>query len=258
MSDLSGWAAGLAVLSVGLAVGWAWLKRQVIDSPFQSPGVEQWSIPIARFFYFVGLPYLALVSGILTTRLLGLNGLEYFGMISVGPGSSLASIMADLQVALVLMLLEWFVDSSRTILVGLAALAILGGVWFSLASRGLSDVGAAPLSLLDVIYSGLHWSFYRAIFWLITGDLYLGVILGMAVASVEAVLVARLARDWPAPQFQLLTNGMILILTATVFFYSPNLWLLWPVHGAMIMVVRLFTSHLSDSKPTLSEPLGHR
>jgi hypothetical protein len=31
---------------------------------------------------------------------------------------------------------------------------------------------------------------------------------------------------------------IILILTATLFFYSPNLWLLWPVHVAMLVLVR--------------------
>jgi hypothetical protein len=39
-------------------------------------------------------------------------------------------------------------------------------------------------------------------------------------------------------QQRLLINIIILILTATVFFYSPNLWLLWPVHLAMVVMVK--------------------
>jgi hypothetical protein len=165
--------------------------------------------------------------------------------------------MADLQYAVVLMLLEWFVDSSRTVLVGLAALAILGTVWLGLVRTGVNSVAGTSPSLLEVIYYGLHWSFYRAIFWLITGDLYLGVILGVVVVMLEGLLVARLAGNWSAQQPRLLTDATILILTATIFFYSPNLWLLWPVHWAMVTLTH-FISSLNDSTPILSERPGRR
>jgi hypothetical protein len=239
MTDQAWWAAGFALLSLVLGVGWSWLRPK--NRSWQNVE-EQWPGWAARFFYFVGLPYLAVISGVLSTRLLGLKGLEYFILIDVESASENGRLVAEIQYASLLMLLEWFVDSSSTIVAGLVALLVLAGVTVGLARAGVMVAGGSHMTVTGVIYYGLHWAFYRAVFWLITGDLYLGVVWGAALVMLEAMLAmlaARVRGNWNDQQPQFLLNSIILILTATVFFYSPNLWLLWLVHGAMVAQVRL-------------------
>jgi hypothetical protein len=89
---------GLAVVSLALWPGWVWLTRQ----PESWRNLQQrWPGRAAEFFYFVGLPYLALIFGLLPPRLLGLKGLEY--LLSISTMSSLA----DLRQALILWLAAW-------------------------------------------------------------------------------------------------------------------------------------------------------
>ncbi|MEW5959418.1 MAG: hypothetical protein AB1801_16975 [Chloroflexota bacterium] len=220
-------AVGLAVLSLLLPMGSVWLK----DSSRQRVK-ERWSGSAVQFFYFAGLPYLALVSGILTPKLLGLKGLEYFAMIDAG-GPLLA-----VPPALISMLAGWLIDAPTTILAGIMVSAGWGGLWYTLIRAGVKPAGDFRMAGLDIIYLSLHWAFYRAIFWQITDDLYLGVILGAGLVILEWVLLAWVQKSWPACQKSILSRSALVILTGVVFFYSPNLWLLWPVHLALVKIVR--------------------
>jgi len=236
MTDQAWWAAGFALRSLVLGVGWSWLRPK--NRSWQNVE-EQWPGWTARFFYFVGLPYLAVISGVLSTRLLGLKGLEYFILIDVESVSESGRLVAEIQYASLLMLLEWFVDSNSMIVAGLVALLVLAGVTIGLARAGVVVAGGSHTTMTGVIYYGLHWAFYRAVFWLITDDIYLGIVWGAALVILEAIFAARVQGNWNDQQPQFLLNSIILILTAAVFFYSPNLWLLWLVQGAMVALVRL-------------------
>jgi hypothetical protein len=163
------------------------------------------------------------IAGILPPRFLGLKGLENFVSIN------------ELQKALTLLLLEVLVDGSVVIGVGLIALLLLVGIRLGLAQAGLG-FGYNP-SALDTVYDSLHWAFYRAIFWLMSGDLYLGLVWGIAWVLLEWALLAWVQKNWPAQQQQFLMKTIILILTSVIFFYSPNLWLLWPIHWVMAVIV---------------------
>jgi hypothetical protein len=193
---------GLLLISLGLAVaGRQWLEQK----------------PVARFFYYAGLPYLAMVAGLFPARLLGLSGLEHFNL--AGPDWA--------RTAPLLLLTQWLLDSRATLPAGLAVCAIWGGVWASLPAGSWPY---RPTSLLETTYDALHWAFYRAICWQLTGDLYVGVVLGVGCVLLEWGLLAHVRGLHP----QSLFNAMLLILTALVFFYSPNLWLLLPVHLALV------------------------
>jgi hypothetical protein len=163
--------------------------------------------------------------------MLGLKGLENFGLVGGG------TLTAGLQTVLVLMLLEWLVDSGATIMAGLAALVILAGLRLSLARSGITLGAGERATVVDTVYQALHWAFYRAVIWLLTGDLYLAVVLGVGLVLAEWLLVTWIRPAWADRQQALLTNSLILILTAAIFYYSPNLWLLWPFHLAMIVLV---------------------
>lgn len=243
MAGPPGWAGSLAVISVLLALGVTWLRQNrspySIGQKFFHPFIEQ----LALFFYFVGLPYLALITGILTPRLLGLKGLEYLALNSPTTGK------VDIQQAVILMAAEWLTDVRVTVLAGLTGTLFLAGLWLSLVRKGSGEIDGFFVSPLDTLYAALHWAFYRAIFWQITSDLYLGLILGTVLVITEWLMIARIRQTWIEDQSPLLINAFILILTGTIFFYSPNLWLLWPIHLGMVTLVQK-TASKSDLQPT--------
>lgn len=235
MSGQKWWAIGVALLSLLLLLGWFWQKKQQPDDARWEELERQWPGHLAHFLYFVGLPYAAIVFGVLTPRLLGLKGLENFVLIDF---RDTALFVGQVQYAVTLMLLEWLIDSASTIVAGMVALVILTGILFGLTRFGFMFANSFRVTVWDTVYHSFHWAFYRAVFWLLTGDLYLGVILGVSFVMLEWFLVAWLDQTWQTQSQQLWLNSIVLILTGAVFFYSPNLWLLWPVHLAMVMLIK--------------------
>jgi hypothetical protein len=227
------WAAlGVILFSLILPVSWSGLKQKWAGSQSWQNIEEQWFGHIAQFFYFVGIPYCALTFGVLTPRLLGLTGLEHFILIDWNS----EFLAVQMQQALTLMLLEWLMDSHVVILTGMVAILIVLGIRVGLIRSGL-ELTTPRDSVLMTVYYGLHWAFYRAIFWSVTGDLYLGVVLGIGFVMLEWALLIWTQKSWQIQQQRFLTYTMILILSATVFFYGPNLWLLWPIHLIMVMIL---------------------
>jgi hypothetical protein len=232
------WAGGLAIFSLLLAVGWSWLNKTKLNSQLRQTLEKQWIGHTVQFFYFVGIPYVVVVFGALPPRLLGLKGLEHFALIDLEAGSAVGQMVAAVQYAMVLVFLDWFADVSLTIIAGLTALIVLSSVWIGLTRSGIGGRTGFRVSILSTIYHGFHWAFYRAALWLMTGDFYLGVILGTALVILEWVLIVQVQKNWlPQPQ-PLLISIIILILTGAIFFYSPNLWLLWPIHLVMVILVK--------------------
>jgi hypothetical protein len=232
-----GLAGGLAFVSLALPTGWYWLKKGQSKTQSWQNLEQRWLGRTAEFFYFVGLPYLALLFGLLTPKLLGLKGLEHFALISTS-NLSMVSLAVGAQKAITLMLVESLVDSGVMIGAGLIGLIILGGITLGLARYGIS-VGTFQTSVVDTIYYCLHWAFYRAIFWSMTGDLYLGVVLGGGLVMLEGGVIIWLQQGRPAQlSSPFLMEVIILILTSAIFFYCPNLWLLWPIHLAMVVLIK--------------------
>jgi len=227
-----GLTISLAILSLVLRLGWYKFERNQTNNLFRQLVAVPWVRGAAIFFYFAGIPYLALIFGLLTPRLLGLKGLEYFALIDWN-GDFLA---AQIQQATTLMLLEWLLDSSVIILAGLAAILILIAIRISLTHQGVVLTLTRETTLFTIYY-GLHWAFYRAIFWSLTGDLYLGVVLGLGFVLLEWSLTSWVQGQWLESKQCFLVNTIILILTSTLFFYSPNLWLLWPIHLLLVAII---------------------
>lgn len=216
----------LALLSLAVPPGWAWWHSRSTEPQPQ----EQWWHAAARFFYFVGLPYLALTSGALTPRGLGLKGLENLATPS--------GIWADLQKAVTLLLLESLADSSVMLRLGLLALLLAATLRWSLTHIGLERAGESQ-PWLHTLYDGLHCAFYRAVIWQWSGDLYLGVVSGVVLVWLEWALTLWAQGDRLLRSGGLWPRTIILILTSMIFFYSPNLWLLWPVHLALVAMMGL-------------------
>lgn len=226
----------LAGLSLTLPAAWVWWQGQRPEAGALQRINEQWLSPAARFFYFIGLPYLAIITGLLPARFLGLKGLE--NLLAINLSGDFVTGWLDLQKAVSLILLECFADGGLMIKVGLLALLLLAGLRLGLGRLSL-DLPRATPSVWAILVEGLHWAFYRAIFWVITADLYLGVVGGFAWVLLEWTLCAWVQKSWAAQKPQFLIKAIILIMTATIFFYAPNLWLLWPIHWAMAGILTL-------------------
>ncbi len=226
-----GLLAGLAGLSLGLAVGWGWFRTRPPGAEKWQKLEEQWPGAVARFFYFVGLPYLAVVTGLLSPRWLGLKGLEYFTL------SGLTGLGLEAQQAITLLLWQILADSAAFIRPALLVILIAASLRWTLARTGLNLPADFRPTWVNVFYLGLHWAFYRAIFWQLSGDLYLGVVWGGAWVLLERVLLAWRQQPNPARQRQGWANMIILILTSTLFYFAPNLWLVWLVQGLITVIL---------------------
>jgi hypothetical protein len=191
---------------------------------------------LLRFAYYVGLPYITLLLGVLPGRYLGLVGLERLA--SIGDTPAAGHPLAWLRVAFSLLLQAWLPDLGR--LAGLSVLmaVLLAATWAiyrHYAPRNAEPRESAgtllalghpapnPAAFARTAYAALHWSFYRAALWLITDDLYLAIFGGIVLVLLEAWLCREM--DGRAA-----VDVSLLVATATIFCYVPNLWLLIPVH----------------------------
>ena len=140
MTSHQWWTAGLAAFSVLLAVGWSWLRKTQSGQQDWPVLEKQWVGRIVQFFYFVGIPYVAIVSGTLPPRLLGLKGVEYFALIDFQAGAA-----AQIQYTIVLVLLEWLADVGASVVAGLAALLI---AWLTVGYQAIKAAVANPVKAL--------------------------------------------------------------------------------------------------------------
>jgi hypothetical protein len=248
MSD-QGQLIAWAVVSVALPVGWSWRQSRLTKAGTEPGLAEQWLNVAARFFCWVSLPYLALITGAVAPRFLGLKGLENLAALPLS--GDIATRLASLQKAMALILLECLADGGVIIKAALAALMLLVGIRLGLARLGLT-LPASTSSIWETVFEGLHWAFYWAIFWVMTGDLYRGVVWGTVWVLLEWVLIASVQQNWPAQKPQLLAKAMILIVTSTLFFYAPNLWLLWPIQAVMIALLALPSPSSPDFRKQIS------
>ncbi len=128
-------------------------------------------------------------------------------------------------------------------------LLLLGATWLGYGHfrhRLLSVLGVnlTPVRAMHnfsggrVFYQAVHWSFYRSAAWLLTDDIYLGVIGGLLLVAAEWLLdpgwvdTARQALS----QESLLIDASLLIATSLIFLFVPNLWLLLPIHWLLALV----------------------
>lgn len=220
----------LVILSIVFRLGWTYARQKPIRNRIFQALAERWLRHLVQIFYFIGIPYFAVISGILPARLLGLKGITYFNLIDLN-----GDVISQIQQAATLMLLEWLLDGSLMVVAGLGALVLFGGIYLGLRRQGVM-MRLAPTSTLRIIYCSLHWAFYRAVFWSVTDDLYLGVVFGSSFIILEWVLLDALQKRWSTRQPQFLTNIIILVIISTIFFYSPNLWLLFPIHLGLVAI----------------------
>ncbi len=170
---------------------------------------------LARWSYYLGMPYAALMVGYDTVRALGVWNLDWVG------GIVPALIAAVGSVALVLWIWRPYaqiqhphaVDESR----------------WNWARH-----------IVELFYQQAHWSFYRSgpILWV--GDLYWGSFLGLGLAYIEGWTnpnvrssIRQITRA-DAP----LWTGSLAVITTVIFIYTQNLWYCLIVHLMLDLGVR--------------------
>ncbi len=219
----------LGAMSVVVALEAVWLKEKInADKHFGWLGKEP-AISIFRAIYFVGFPALALVSGLIPARFFGLKGLEALSL-AVLPRSDAKEITAVILTQLGKVLQTWIPDFGPMF----ASAALLSGLFFlyfwgylttfkSTATEEKFTFRIYP-STGDLLFDGIHWSFYRAAGWLILGSLYLGIVGGLAILLVEYALASRVGNFSIELQQQYAFRFLFGLLTTVAFFFAPNLW----------------------------------
>jgi hypothetical protein len=180
-----------------------------------------WLVEAIRFVYYMGIPFLAAVNGLLPADLLGISG---------NKGIDSRSTQG----------FPWE-DWVQGLGLALAAVVVIMGVWFvgRVVSRHAGLVPSTqglpnPLwqRLLHAVYDQIHWAFYRSgpILWL--GDVYWGTFVGLALVLLETALNPALWWSLKSPDTAgppLFRLGMVWI-SALLFLATQNLWLSIGVH----------------------------
>lgn len=164
------------------------------------------------------VPYLGLLLGGLSPRLMGLSGIDWPVSLSLGLGIGFA-------VVLLLTLVR-------------ATLAI-GDESLRSESSQMGHV-ARPVLAGILLWSGVtqfHWSFLRGGIWeaLLTLPQPPALPGYWAVWSAAAIVVLQLL--WVRPAFAVLLVHLATLLTTSIlFFYTRNFWLCWALHAAVQMI----------------------
>lgn len=184
-------------------------------------GLRFWMGNLLRAAFYLGLPYLALVTGAVELDALGLG-----------------EVPAPRAVA-------WFLAA------GLAGFVCLGAVWSyylsSLESQGLGQSGPLATETTstrrwgfvtlfpEALYAEAHWAFYRSLPFILWGDPYWA-------AAVGAVLVATETYFHPLRRRGLAHTGegeavlyglSVSTITTTAYAITGNAWLSLPLHLAL-------------------------
>ena len=183
-----------------------------------------WAEELVRLIYYLGIPFMAAVNGLLGADLLGINGTDWV------EGKNVQGFLWE--------------DWARGAGLVMATVLAVVGVWF-IGRRFSRRLGLTPVSssfqsplwqrLLHVLYDQIHWAFYRSgpILWL--DDLYWGAFAGLALVLLEAAL--NPAHWWKLRSPE--TAGPPLIrlgvawVSTLLFLGTQNLWLTTGVHLAL-------------------------
>jgi hypothetical protein len=198
------------------------LLTRVADSRYST-----WLVEACRLAFFLGIPYLALITGVTSPLLMGLWGPDWFqpqwfGEITLGAVLSLGALM----------LLLWGWRHA------LAASDPFEHDWqrhaYSFQRRLLmAPWGWGPI-VLEVLYLEIHWAFYRSAAIRLSGAYY-GAFAGFLLILLELLLNPAVREDLAISQ----RNGETLTLLATAFVVTviyaltSNLWLCMVAHLGM-------------------------
>jgi hypothetical protein len=241
VTDVHWQVVAYVFVSIVLWMVAAQLNRRKSETAWGRHLSEGWVASVLRFLYYIGLPYATLVLGVMPARYLGLTGLNQLQV----------SNLPQMRDAIALVILDWVGNLDTALALTLTMLTVLSITWLGYKhfERGMpsGDEGhslSKNPSIIHILYQAIHWSFYRGAVWLLTGDLYLGIIGGILLVVGEWLL----APGWvnkvrhPLSVEEPLLEASLLIAVSAIFFFVPNLWLLVPIHWLLAAACRWMVS----------------
>ena len=178
----------------------------------------RWPFQALHLLYYLGIPYLALLQGVTSPRLMGLVGADWFE--GIGMGAALGTG------AFLFLALAWW-HYARAIQRSYPR----EGSLFSARISDILQPWGWPLLLLEVICLEMHWAFYRSGPTLLL-DHHSGVFLGLLIALGERYSDPNVRRSLSSPKRAeniLMEGGMALVI-AVVYLFTRNLWLCMFIH----------------------------
>ena len=198
------WLVISALCGVALLAGW----------PFTAPRWRAWVV----LAYWLLIPYLTLITGAVSPRLMGLRYLDWSTSFQVG--------------AALILVLALLVAATRL-------LTIVAQPGRSRIPEPIAGTGAGILAVIGLCGAEeFFWSFLRAALWEIA--LFLPQVVAAPAywavwsAALLALPVAVVVQP-SAPRR--LSKIAILIVTSVVFFYTRNFWLCWFLHATIWLIL---------------------
>jgi hypothetical protein len=229
---------------------WLWIATSVLLSALingltwrchstgsRKHSLLQWPLSLfreaGRFLYFVGLPYVALLSGLI-------------------PATEVGLVNRD-----------WLRDLTLLLPLGLGALLILVLLRALVMWReGTASGGVAPSELplpfwtrlRESVYQEINWAFYRSAPLLALEDRAQGIALGLGIVALEAWLNPAWRERWRHPSLAstALRTASLAVLMAVIFGITGNLWVTLALHLAVETAGGWAWSRIS-SVPALTE-----
>lgn len=222
---LLAWTLG-SILAYAVSTNLWWLFRagRWPQSPY-GRGLEH----VARFLFFVGIPYLAL-GGWPREPFQGLLSLEDMGLVGLS-----ARWPAT----------RWLSAAGTALGLGLVACLLLVLAWAN-AQRSAADSRLRFLPrpwwtvLVEILYLEVHWAFYRGALALASGDGYAAVFLGLGLVYLEWGLNPFWRWGWrsAAESTEQWLRAAVALVVALIFLLTCNWWLCLAVHLLLELVFR--------------------
>jgi len=193
-----------------------------------------WLLEAIRFLYYIGIPYAALLRGVVLPRLMGLTHLDWVK--GIGLGTALGGG------AFLLLALIWGWYARAIAALPLPARERRGA---SLGFAGSTD-GWSPLR--EAIYLETHWAFYRSATVLLLDDHYAGIFLGFLLVTLEWAINPAWRTDLSLPwrSVNILMRWSMAFVMAIIFLLVRNLWLLVPIHWGIETACRRLLAAFSQ------------
>ncbi len=211
------WVVGSIMVS---AFATSWLHRGdgARAEALETSALGGLLLELGALMFYIGVPFLALLTGTLSLDLAGLGRL----------GSSIDQTFGFTTG-------EWLRAIGSSI--GTTALA-LAALWVSRRSAGIVAPGdSGPSAALAAFRDEAHWMLYRAPGTLLLSDPLYGALLGFALMVFEWLLhprflIAHAARD---NRWHLLVRLLCAVVSGTLYLGTRNLW----VMAAAAIVIRV-------------------
>ncbi len=220
-----------------LVSNFAWLYRRprsrylgnIVARIRHSPH-RLWIERSALFLYYVGVPYAALIYGVVDARSMGIAYLDWrrgaFWALGIGGAGS------------VLLAAAWGLYARRVITSGvdIELFPLIGEIRILGQPLGWANI------LLAVIYREAHWTFYRSVGLWGGYNAVVGAVIGIVLVLAEWIAnpAWRNRAGFARGGFTL----CLLILTGAVFALTRNLWLCVITHSLAELVVLLLLQRM--------------